>query len=83
MIKNYDSYQEISKYSYAVDDTVYGIWKVTYKNNGFDFPLFVRGSENEVREYMESEFGYMGRYTMLTDEEVDCVYALRLTIYIA
>ena len=59
------------------------VWMVTYTENGFKKPLFIRGTEDEFRAYMEYEFGYVGGYHGLTDEEVNAVKKLRLPIYIA
>ena len=78
-----ESYKEFGKYTFAVDDTIFAVWKVTYVKNGFEWVILVKGSEADVRAYMESEFGYMGKYTALTDDEVDCAIKLGMKIYIA
>lgn len=59
------------------------VWKVVYENNYFEQPIFVRGTEDEMREYMESEFGYVGKYHACNDQQVDYINKLRLKIYIA
>jgi len=59
------------------------VWKVEYMNNYFKQVLFIRGTEDEFRSYMESEFGYVGRYSGCTDDEIAAVNKLRIPIYIA
>ena len=59
------------------------IWKVSYIKNGFKFPIFVRGTEDEMRDYLESEMGYVGSYHALTEKEEGAVYELQLTVYLA
>lgn len=59
------------------------VWMVTYTENGFKKPLFIRGTEDEFRAYMEYEFGYVGAYTALSNSELKAVEKLRLPIYIA
>ena len=72
---NYDSSYPV-RYGYNVL-----VWQIAYKKNGFKYYLYVQGTEPAVREYMESEMGYMGSYTALTDEEVKMVKTLRCPIY--
>ena len=59
------------------------VWMVTYTENGFKKPLFIRGTVDEFCAYMEFEFGYVGGYHALTDSEIAAVKKLRLPIYIA
>ena len=35
------------------------VWKVTYMNRYFEQVIFVRGTETEMRNYLESEMGYV------------------------
>ena len=53
------------------------------KKNGFKKPLFIRGTEDEFRAYMTFEFGYVGAYHALTDDEIAAANKLRIPIYIA
>lgn len=59
------------------------VWRVEYNNKHFKQVIFVRGTEDEVRDYMESEFGFMGKYHACADKEVDAIETLRMPIYIA
>ena len=58
-------------------------WIVWYTIKGFEMPVIVKGTEPEVREYMESEFGYMGRYHALTKKEESELVKIGFDIYIA
>ena len=64
-------------------DYVEHVWRVTYKTNGFEFALYIRGTEPEMQDYMESEMGYVGGYVAMTNEEIDFLKRLRTKIYIA
>lgn len=60
------------------------VWEIEYQSEErFMYKLFVRGTEDEVRAYMESEMGYMGRYSACTDEEIRAIRKLRMKIYLA
>lgn len=59
------------------------VWKVTYRNNGFDAVVLVRGTEPEMQEYLESEFGYVGSYYALSKEEARACKKMGFRIYIA
>lgn len=65
------------------DGQVVQVWQVGYKINGFEYALFVEGTEDEVKGYMRSEMAFMGRYSACTDDEIAAVKKLRLPIYIA
>lgn len=67
----------------ARNNQVVQVWKVRYLHNYFEWPLFVSGTEDEMREYLDSEVGYVGSYRALTDQEVSAVKVLGLKIYIA
>lgn len=59
------------------------IWQIEYSIHGFEYKLFIRGTEPEVHNYMDSEMGYMGGYSSCTDREIEAVKLLKLPIYIA
>ena len=59
------------------------VWRVRYTINLFKYEIYVRGTESEVRAYMESEMGHMGGYTACTKSEEEYINALHLPIYIA
>ena len=59
------------------------VWRVEYENNYFKQILFIRGTEDEFRDYMTSEFGFVGRYSACTDSELAAVNKLKIPIYIA
>ena len=62
------------------------VWKYKIIQHGFNSYLFCRGTETEVREYIESEFPEAGKkswHHALTDNEVDMVKKLGLTVYLA
>lgn len=59
------------------------VWGIEYELHFFKFTLFVRGTEDEMREYVTSEFGYVGRYSACTDKELVAVNTLHLPIYLA
>ena len=59
------------------------VWKVTYQNKGFDTVVLIRGTEKEMWDYMESEFGYVGSYYALSKEEARACKEMGFRIYIA
>ena len=59
------------------------VWRVEYEHKLFKQLILVRGTESEMREYMNSEIGYVGRYSACTDRELDAAKLLRIPIYIA
>lgn len=60
------------------------VWKVEYINNErFSYPLFIRGTEAEMHDYLESEMGYVGRYHALSPLEIKAIEDLQLKIYLA
>lgn len=65
------------------DGYVEQVWSVRYSNKMFEQRVFVRGTEPEMREYMESEFGYVGGYYACSDKELDAIDILKLKVYIA
>lgn len=60
------------------------IWKVDYINKErFEYSIFVRGTESELHDYLNSEMGFVGRYHALSPFEVKSVEDLQLKIYLA
>ncbi len=60
------------------------VWRFKIIVNGFDTYLFVRGTESEVREYIESEYPHSKGYLVaMSDKDLEAIGALGLTIYIA
>lgn len=59
------------------------VWQIEYETNWFRFFILVRGTEPEMRNYMEAEMGYVGRYHAMTDHELDCADALGIKVYLA
>lgn len=58
-------------------------WLVYTDYYGFKSVLVVYGTEEEMQEYMKSEYGYVPAYTGAIDEEVKAAKTLRLPIYLA
>lgn len=59
------------------------VWKVIYYNRRFEQVILVEGTEDEVHDYLESEFGFMGRYHALTDDEIQAAKKIGMKIYLA
>ena len=59
------------------------VWRVEYSNRLFNQLICIRGTEDEMRAYMESEFGYVGKYSACTSKELDAIDILSIPIYIA
>lgn len=59
------------------------VWRVEYEINLFEYTIFVRGTEDEMRRYMTSEIGHVGKYSACTMRELDAIDILHLPIYIA
>ena len=60
------------------------IWQYRIIVNGFDTYLYVRGTESEVRDYIESEYPHdKSWHHALTEKEVEMIGKLCLTVYIA
>lgn len=57
-------------------------WIVKYNRNGFEFPLFLYGTESEMQDYCQSEFGYIPAYSGATDSDVQAGKMLRMKFYI-
>ncbi len=65
------------------NDQVEHVWSVQYEINFFEYSIFVRGTEDEMRAYMKSEMSYIGSYHALTEREIKAVNELKAKIYIA
>lgn len=59
------------------------IWRIEYQNKFFKQLILVRGTEPEMRDYMESEMGFLGKYSACTEKEISAANELKLPIYIA
>lgn len=60
------------------------VWEYKIVTNGFNHYLYCRGTESEVREYIESEFPHdKSWHHAMTDEEVEMLGRLHITIYCA
>ena len=59
------------------------IYKIEYSNNGFKYCIFVRGTESEMREYLNSEIGHVGKYHACSKNELHAANQLHLPVYIA
>ena len=64
-------------------DYVERVWRVTYSINGFEYALYIKGTEPEMQDYMGSEMGFVGGYVAMTDKEVEAIRQLKIKIYIA
>ena len=59
------------------------VWQVEYEHNYFKYKIFVRGTEPEMQDYLESEMGFVGKYSACSEAELDAIQKLKLNIYIA
>ena len=59
------------------------IWGFKIDNRGFESLVLVYGTEEEVQEYMRSEYGYIPRYSGMTNKEEDAARVLGLKVYLA
>ena len=59
------------------------IWQVQYEKSRFQYYIYIKGTEDEMREYMESEMGFVGRYSALSEKEKEALHTLRAKVYIA
>ena len=66
-----------------MNDRLELVWRVEYSNRLFNQLICVRGTEEEMRQYMESEFGHVGRYSSCTSKELDAIETLGIPIYLA
>lgn len=62
------------------------VWEYRILKHGFNTYLYCRGTESEVREYIEHEYpdaAVASWHHALSDEEVEMLGKLHITIYIA
>lgn len=60
------------------------VWQHKVVEHGFTMALYVRGTESEVRAYLDSEYPDRGgRYHALTESEIEMVGQLGIPVYIA
>lgn len=59
------------------------VWRIKYIYNKFNCYLFIRGTEPEMQNYMESEMPYVGSYKALEPSDVSMIEELGIEIYIA
>jgi len=61
------------------------IWIYWFTVNGFKMEVMIEGTEEEFRDYIETEFPFAqgGRYSGATEKEVEHHRALNLPIYLA
>lgn len=60
------------------------VWQYKFSTNGFNHFLYCRGTESEVREYIESEFPLSNSvHHALNEKEIEMLGRLNITIYIA
>lgn len=62
------------------------VWEYKIETHRFNHYLYCRGTESEVREYIEKEFpeaGVKSWHHALTEAELEAVGKLHLTIYCA
>lgn len=59
------------------------IWQVEYDENGFKYHIYIRGTADEMYDYLNSEMGFVGRHHALSDKEKDALHILNAKVYIA
>ena len=62
------------------------VWQYKIDTHGFEHYLYCRGTESEVREYIENEFpeaGVKSWHHAMTEAEVEMLGKLHITVYIA
>lgn len=60
------------------------VWEYRITDHGFNAYLYCRGTESEVREYIEKEYPHEHSWHhALTDAEVEMLGKLHITVYIA
>lgn len=59
------------------------VWCVKYTYHNFEHYLFIRGTEPELHNYLDSEMSYTGAYRALSSAEINAVTDLGMKIYIA
>lgn len=62
------------------------VWEYRIINHGFSAYLYCRGTESEVREYIENEYPEAGKeswHHAMTEAEVEMLGKLHIKIYCA
>lgn len=59
------------------------IWQVQYDENGFKYYIYIRGTADEMYDYLNSEMGFVGQHHALSDKEKDALWILKAKVYIA
>ena len=60
------------------------VWLFTIERNMFETVLFIKGTESEVLDYINSELpNDNGRYHAITEDEIKLLEKLNIKIYIA
>lgn len=59
------------------------LWKVKTTINGFELILMVRGTEEELQNYLYTEFPRWSSYIGATKEDENAATALGMKIYLA
>ena len=60
------------------------VWEYQIMDHGFSAYLYCRGTESEVREYLESEYPHeKSRHHALTEEEAEALGRLHIKIFLA
>lgn len=58
-------------------------WLIHWTNFGFDYPVIIHGTEDEMREYCRYQYGYVPRYSGATDKEIEAAKTLHMKMYLA
>ena len=59
------------------------VWIVRNKENGFEYIILVKGTEDEVVDYIRSELKSAFTYCGATEDEVKMATMLGIKIYLA
>ena len=59
------------------------IWQVQYEENGFKYYIYIRGTADEMYEYLDSEMGFVGQHHALDEKEKEALRILKAKVYIA
>ena len=81
--ERYKQYSDRTDFVVREDYKVEMIWRIEYEYKLFKWTLFVRGTYDEMRDYVESEIGYVGRHSACNEAEISAINKLHLPVYIA
>ena len=59
------------------------VWRIKYVYNMFDCYMFIKGTEPEMQDYIESEMPYVGAYRALNPDEEAMIERLEIKVYLA